>query len=393
MRSEPLTSRADDENICVPPPLTIGLSVVIGATLLITFYCDGPLERAYFDLNLPSWLWNVEHLVSKWSHLGAIGIGLVLVAMRGPKWIRHAIWALLVSSLIAALLKYSIGRARPCNGADPFLFFGPSFEQDSFPSGHSVATWSIVAIIFRCYPRIGWVWFIMGLVIAWARLHAQAHFCSDLLAGAIVAWCVEHLSWVLQQKKVFIQESKSAHTSAGWLRYVLPWVGIVLLPIVAVGIPNRTSIPPRMTESETELVIRALYDRILNRPVDDAANALWAVELPKRRMIVDPLFEFAVSGEFYRSIQEIPEVEDQIQEVYRRLLDRSATKTEIQNSRSLFDGPVRAKKGTAILASRIILSVEYQTRFGAFSMPGDPRVFSVSPDPDGEEQSPNERNN
>lgn len=106
--------------------------------------------------------------------------------------------AITVSGLITKTLKAGFGRARPrVNGTDPWdVEFGRGWDNDheSFPSGHSTAAFAFAAAVtsetMRRAPErarlVGASTFALAGVTAYARMHADAHWLSDVTMGAAI---------------------------------------------------------------------------------------------------------------------------------------------------------------------------------------------------------------
>jgi len=65
----------------------------------------------------------------------------------------------------------------------------------SFPSGHTVAAFSVATVFAERYRNHHWVpWVAYGLagVVGLSRLNAQAHFPSDIFFGAALGYSVSH---------------------------------------------------------------------------------------------------------------------------------------------------------------------------------------------------------
>jgi membrane-associated phospholipid phosphatase len=65
----------------------------------------------------------------------------------------------------------------------------------SFPSGHTIAAFSVATVFADRYRRHGWVpWVAYGLasMVGFSRLTLQAHFSSDVFAGAALGYVVSH---------------------------------------------------------------------------------------------------------------------------------------------------------------------------------------------------------
>jgi membrane-associated phospholipid phosphatase len=98
--------------------------------------------------------------------------------------------AIAVPSLAVSLVKRLIGRARPFVGdaADPFHYLQMVWRSDyaSMPSGHATTAFAAAVAIGLLWPRLRAPMLAYALVIAVSRVVLDAHFVSDVVAGAIV---------------------------------------------------------------------------------------------------------------------------------------------------------------------------------------------------------------
>lgn len=110
------------------------------------------------------------------------------------------------------LLKWGVGRNRPYtfdDAAGPlaplhFHWFRhglPGLFQQvnlSFPSGHTSTAFALAASLAILFPRGRWIWFAVATLTGLQRISENAHFVSDVLAGAAfgvgvtygVVWCI-----------------------------------------------------------------------------------------------------------------------------------------------------------------------------------------------------------
>ena len=68
-------------------------------------------------------------------------------------------------------------------GFNPF-HGGPGFA--SFPSGHTAAICSVMAVLWFCYPRLRTFYAACVVAVVVGLLGADYHFLSDILAGGLV---------------------------------------------------------------------------------------------------------------------------------------------------------------------------------------------------------------
>lgn len=98
--------------------------------------------------------------------------------------------AIAVPSLFATIIKRVIGRARPFVGAeaDPFLYWPMVWRADyaSMPSGHATSAFAAAIAVGLIWPRLRPLMLIYALIIAVSRVALDAHYLSDVIAGAFV---------------------------------------------------------------------------------------------------------------------------------------------------------------------------------------------------------------
>jgi membrane-associated phospholipid phosphatase len=125
-----------------------------------------------------------------WAVIGAYGIaGFVF---RDPEakdiFFDSAIASILASGIITPTLKFVIGRERPNESPSSTSFHPFSGSDNSFPSGHTTQAFAVASVISAHSDQV-WVsvtaYTIAGLV-GFARIYHNAHWTSDVTAGAII---------------------------------------------------------------------------------------------------------------------------------------------------------------------------------------------------------------
>ncbi|SDR11739.1 phosphatase PAP2 family protein [Pseudovibrio sp. Tun.PSC04-5.I4] len=95
-----------------------------------------------------------------------------------------------MSGLLAIVLKWNIGRARPGLfdevGPLRFDFFAWQAKFSSFPSGHSTTAGALIVALALMFPKLRWLIVVIGLWIGASRVLVGAHYSSDVIAGLIV---------------------------------------------------------------------------------------------------------------------------------------------------------------------------------------------------------------
>lgn len=193
-----------------PPPATLVGIVPIPLTLfalaaLAVSTVDAPLARARLHGKLPGLMLDVLERSETFGH----GIGLFVILLAAwlldparrrfmPRLIACAVGA----GLMADVVKLTIARLRPwawidqAGGTLPSQFvrwfpLGTNTSMDqSFPSAHTAAAFGLALGLSALYPRGRWLFLATAALVAAERVVFSAHYASDVLAGAGLAWLV-----------------------------------------------------------------------------------------------------------------------------------------------------------------------------------------------------------
>jgi len=113
--------------------------------------------------------------------------------------------AVLNAEIVTTVMKDIDRRLRPSEIGPNGDFSDSWFRSSSrslggfggFPSGHTVAAFSVATVFAERYRSHRWVpWVAYGLagVIGLSRLNAQAHFPSDIFFGAALGYSISHFA-------------------------------------------------------------------------------------------------------------------------------------------------------------------------------------------------------
>jgi len=129
-----------------------------------------------------------------WAVIGAYGIAGF--AFHDPEakdiFFDSAIASILASGIITPTLKFVIGRERPNESVSSTAFDPFSGSDNSFPSGHATQAFAVASVISAHSDQV-WVsvtaYTLAGLV-GFARIYHNAHWTSDVTAGALIGTAV-----------------------------------------------------------------------------------------------------------------------------------------------------------------------------------------------------------
>ena len=136
-----------------------------------------------------------QNLGATWS-FGLIGTFEVWGEAVGDTTAKNTAMDALTASIIGPGLigtsaKYAVGRVRP-NSATSTFDFKPFSANQSFPSGHACQAFAVATAISENYPA----WWVRLLcyggagLVGYARIEQNAHYTSDVVAGAVLGWSV-----------------------------------------------------------------------------------------------------------------------------------------------------------------------------------------------------------
>jgi len=97
-----------------------------------------------------------------------------------------------VNAFIAAkALKFAAGRERPHTGE----IYGFREGGNSFPSGHSIISWTLAEVTVRHFSGrkwVPWVAYPLAGLVSFSRVSSGNHFTSDVVAGSVIGFSIGH---------------------------------------------------------------------------------------------------------------------------------------------------------------------------------------------------------
>jgi len=102
-----------------------------------------------------------------------------------------------LASLVTRIPKTLVGRERPNNwqGDGPYAIKGP-FNGNSFPSGHTTASFAVASVIATQFRDSKWIpitaYSVAGLA-GLSRIYDNKHWLTDVVAGAAIGTLVGNL--------------------------------------------------------------------------------------------------------------------------------------------------------------------------------------------------------
>lgn len=174
-----------------PKSLWIAIAVLLAAVALQA----NPMNKDVF-LVLNSWATVLPDAIwSCWTLLGDTWMVLSLLAI-GLWWQPQALlgFALAVplGGAVSRLTKVLTQMPRPAGAMETsqFHIIGPVLEFHSFPSGHTLSAFALLAVLMagRRWGLWAWVGLMLALGVGLSRVAVGAHWPADVLAGAALGW-------------------------------------------------------------------------------------------------------------------------------------------------------------------------------------------------------------
>ena len=146
---------------------------------------------------------------------------------------------LVLVGLVTQVLKHIIGRPRPnhvdLDKADGFNFFSTDASFHSFPSGHSSTIIAVALILTLLIPRLKIFFLIVGFVVSLSRVVVEAHFATDIIAGALVAIIVYKIFLMFLEARYPIMSIQNLKIKKCSLLLKINVVFLVIGVLVTVG--------------------------------------------------------------------------------------------------------------------------------------------------------------
>lgn len=183
----------------------IAIILVCWLVLLgVGFAVDLPVARwvAHHPLyDKRDWLVAVVKLPGNFLFTLAVAVALVLCHPRGRQAAVVLVGSAALGGLFYSVIKWIAGRPRPGKVPAPFIWhpfllgFKGLWQSNGlgFPSGHACLSFATAAALGAFLPRWRPALFAAAAVVAAERVLENAHYVSDVIAGAgfglLAAWC------------------------------------------------------------------------------------------------------------------------------------------------------------------------------------------------------------
>lgn len=132
-----------------------------------------------------------------------------------------------IAALLANGLKHLIGRPRPkfVHSGDWQITLSWASGLDSFPSGHSTASFAVATVLAKRFPLFGPLCIAVALFVALSRVLRGSHFLTDVLGGAVIGILSGFIATApLRQWRTSIQDGLRHAAMGTSILFALLWV-------------------------------------------------------------------------------------------------------------------------------------------------------------------------
>ena len=175
------------------------LLVVCGVLMLV----ERSGARTTLDLHFKGDLKRETRWFAQYGQSACTPVAFLLVWDLDPRGLRVALpiaIGVTATALLAMVLKRLIGRVRP-GRENAGKFLGPTFRhanfRESFPSSHAACAVALSALLARTYPQAALTFWALAAICAALRYVLDAHWPSDIVAGALVGYGVAELTMLV----------------------------------------------------------------------------------------------------------------------------------------------------------------------------------------------------
>ncbi len=160
-----------------------------------------------FDLITFDWCLQRRHrqMAISFSRIVSFSANGPLYGLAGALFIALESWPMVLLLALAFavergcyfVFKSSFKRNRPPQAIPGYQSVIQPSDQFSFPSGHTSAAFLVATALHIYFPMLGLVLYGWATCVGAARVVLGVHFPTDVLAGALMGFCVCHATHAL----------------------------------------------------------------------------------------------------------------------------------------------------------------------------------------------------
>lgn len=169
----------------------------------------GIVFKTPFDDFIPLWpIWALPYQICIIGWVVSLTWGTI-------KMDRDMFRAFVIGALTIMLTSYVIYLLFPTYVQRPILaghtwdiemircIYGVDQPYNAFPSSHTYMVIFVSLFWWRWYPRYGWLWLGISVIVLLSTLFTRQHYLPDLVGGCVLAWAGYRFGfwWVARQPR------------------------------------------------------------------------------------------------------------------------------------------------------------------------------------------------
>jgi undecaprenyl-diphosphatase len=188
--------------------MNVELIVIFVAGIVVLMLVERSNVRTTLKLHFKGDIKRETQWFAQYGQSACTPVAILLVSRLDPYGWRMAVplgLAVLFTAIAVLVLKRLIGRVRP--GREPAgRFLGPTIKhesyRESFPSSHTACAVALSTMLARAYPQGALTFWVLAAICGVLRYLLDAHWPSDIVAGALVGYLVAETTTLLASPRI-----------------------------------------------------------------------------------------------------------------------------------------------------------------------------------------------
>ncbi len=167
--------------------------------LSISFFIDKTVSSYAKTMQTPYRDYFLSGASNTWLLVMLLGVFIMLLLYLKQKQhnTREFLVIMGLTLVITGIIKIIVMRERP--GA---AIFEAGFFDYSFPSQHTAFAVAALVFVWRKLHSVKYVYLGLAILVGLSRIYLQAHYLSDVIAGALVGYIISWCVLELQKQKI-----------------------------------------------------------------------------------------------------------------------------------------------------------------------------------------------
>ncbi|MFW6026392.1 MAG: phosphatase PAP2 family protein [Candidatus Woesearchaeota archaeon] len=147
------------------------------------------LDENIRDLVLETETESLDQIMHNITKLGNREMVPLVFLMPDNEFRKDTFKSLLFTTAVTQGLKIAIGEKRPrVDGTKDYKPFTQDTDYHAMPSGHATGSFTVATVLSKHYPKYKKYFYTVSTLIAASRMYEDAHWFSNIVAGAGVGY-------------------------------------------------------------------------------------------------------------------------------------------------------------------------------------------------------------